>query len=417
MPLPAHITSIRHTKGTWEDAPVEWKQDLFFSVKEFQERLAGLRDIMNKVGVEAVVTYSVHNTLYYSGFWMIPFGRKQGAFIPLKGEPCVIAPAIESDRPKNMTWFKDVKIYSDVHNATEGYIASVVEALSDNGITHGRVGIEEDEMPVYILRALEKALPAFDFVDVSHGMMRQHMIKSPAEIDLIRNAGKVADLGAQTCLDICHEGITEMEVAQTAVTAMNKEILRLYPKWEVDSTWCWFQSGMTRTMAAHAPNTGRKVKKGDLLSLNCFPEIAGYYNAIERSLVFGKMSDAIRKPFEVNVEAHLSGLAAMGPGVPFADFDAKYIDPIYEKAGMLEYRTFGTGHSFGVMHYWYGREEGGENRPYCPNVMEPGMVISMEPMISVPGVGGFRHHEIVLITDTGMEQLTNFRNDIINIGI
>ncbi|NIQ39177.1 MAG: M24 family metallopeptidase, partial [Proteobacteria bacterium] len=85
------------------------------------------------------------------------------------------------------------------------------------------------------------------------------------------------------------------------------------------------------------------------------------------------------------------------------------------KAGLLDYRTFGTGHSFGVMGFWYGREEGGELRPYNDNLLQENMVVSIEPMIAVPGVGGFRHHDMLLVTKDGHELLTKFPRGVINI--
>ena len=79
----------------------------------------------------------------------------------------------------------------------------------------------------------------------------------------------------------------------------------------------------------------------------------------------------------------------------------------------MDSRTFGTGHSFGIMSYWYGRDEIGEIRPYNNTILEPGMVLSIEPMISIEGVGGFKHADMFIVNDNGIEQLTNFNNKII----
>ena len=86
---------------------------------------------------------------------------------------------------------------------------------------------------------------------------------------------------------------------------------------------------------------------------------------------------------------------------------------IRDRHGLLENRTFGTGHSFGIMGDWYGRDELGEIRPYNAYVLQPNMVMSMEPMISVDGIGGFKHADMFLITENGNEPLTRFRNDVI----
>ncbi|NIQ37177.1 MAG: M24 family metallopeptidase [Proteobacteria bacterium] len=385
-----------------------------FSEEEMRRRLTGLRGAMEEIGIDAAVTTSLHNTLYYSNFWMIPFGREQAAVIPLNGEPAIVAPLIEYDRPKNMGRFKDVRIYPDTASSTDGTVRSVMEVLSDNGITRGKIGIEEDHMTLKLLTALRRTLPQFEFVDIGDAMMRQRLVKSDEEVALIRQGAEIADIGGQAFVEAIDDGVTEVQVARAAVTAMEEEICRRFPDFECDATWCWCQSGVSRTYVAHAPNTPRRIRKGDLLSLNTFPMIVGYYHALERSLVYGPMSEEIRRPFEVNVDAHMAGIEAVGPGVRCGDID-KAINPVYEKAGLLDYRTFGTGHSFGVMGFWYGREEGGELRPYNDNVLRENMVVSIEPMIAVPDVGGFRHHDMLLVTKDGHELLTKFPRGVINI--
>jgi creatinase len=314
---------------------------------------------MDEIGIDAAVTTSVHNTLYYSNFWMIPFGREQATVVPLGGEPAIVAPLIEYDRPKNMGWFKDVRIYPDTASSTDGTVRSVMEILSDNGIAQGKIGIEEDHMTLKLLTALQRALPRFEFVDIGDAMMRQRVVKSDEEVTLIRQGAEIAVIGGQAFVEAIDDGVTEVQVARAAVTAMEEEICRRFPDFECDATWCWCQSGVSRTYVAHAPNSPRRIRKGDLLSLNTFPMIVGYYHALERSLVYGPISEEIRIPFEVNVEAHMAGIEAVKPGVRCGDID-KAINPIYKEAGLLECRTFGTGHSFGVMGFWYGREEGGE---------------------------------------------------------
>ena len=97
--------------------------------------------------------------------------------------------------------------------------------------------------------------------------------------------------------------------------------------------------------------------------------------------------------FKTNVEAHHAGLRTLRAGIKCSDVD-KVVNPIYREAGLLEGRSFGTGHSVGIMSIWYGREEGGELRQYNDTVLEENMVVTMEPMVNVDGLGGFRHHDI-----------------------
>ncbi len=382
-----------------------------FSDAEMTRRLGNLRDLMDTIGVEAVVLTSFHNTLYYSNFWMTPFGRYHAAVIPRRGAPAVIGPLIEYDRPEKYSWFEDVRIYKDAASPFDGILASVTEILADNGITHGRIGIEEDYIPVTLAKDLARALPKCEFVDASHGMMRIQLVKSEEEIALIRQGAEVTSVGAEAFCAAIAEGVTEVEVARAAVNAMEADICRRFPDFEMDATWSWCQSGVERTYVAHAPNTMRRIEKGDILSLNCFPMIAGYYTALERTLFCESASARHLALWEINCQVHRRGLELIRPGARCCDI-ATELNEIYASHGLLENRTFGYGHSFGVLCHYYGREAGLELREDIETVLEPNMVISMEPMIMVPegqpGAGGYREHDILVVTEDGADNITAF---------
>ena len=386
-----------------------------FSDAEMERRLAGLRRLMDYVGLDAVVTTSFHNTLYYSNFWMTPFGRGHYAVIPRRGDPAVIAPRIEFDRPEKLSWFDDVRIYRDTRSPLDGAIRNVADVLADRGIARGRIGIEEDYTPHSLYKGLEIVLAGFELVDVSHAIMREQVVKSDEEVAHIRQGAEVATLGAEAFEAALKEGVREIDVARTAVTAMEDEIAKRFPDAEHEGTFSWCQFGIEHTYVAHNPNTARTLGANELISLNVFPMIAGYYHLLERSIFVGDMPDETRKPFEVCSEAHEAGIAAVRPGVRCNEID-DHVNPVFEKAGYLQDRTFGTGHSFGIMGRWYGRDEIGELRPYNDTVLEPNMIISIEPMISVPGIGGFRHADMLLVTEDGAEVLTTFRRGVIETG-
>ncbi|GIT46478.1 MAG: hypothetical protein Ct9H300mP12_10630 [Acidimicrobiales bacterium] len=146
--------------------------------------------------------------------------------------------------------------------------------------------------------------------------------------------------------------------------------------------------------------TNKLVESGDILSLNTFPMIFGYYTALERTLFCGHVtSDEHLRLWEVNVEVHERGLELIQPNARCCDIAAELND-IYRSYDLLKYRSFGYGHSFGVLSHYYGREAGVELREDVETVLEPGMVVSMEPMIAIPagqpGSGGYREHDILI---------------------
>jgi creatinase len=175
-------------------------------------------------------------------------------------------------------------------------------------------------------------------------------------------------------------------------------------------TWTWFQSGVN-TDGAHNPVTSRRLKRGDILSLNCFPMVAGYYVALERTLFCESASKEHIRLWEINCRVHDEGKKLLKPGAKCSDI-AKALNAIYAEHDLLKYRTFGYGHSFGVLCHYYGREGGLELREDCDTVLVPGMVISMEPMIMIPegrpGSGGYREHDILIITEKGNRNITGF---------
>lgn len=240
--------------------------------------------------------------------------------------------------------------------------------------------------------------------------MRMRMVKSSEEIDLIKNGAQVCDIGGYACLEAIDVGVPEHEVALHSTRAMVREIAKRYPHTELMDTWTWFQSGIN-TDGAHNPVTTRVLKKGDILSLNCFSMISGYYTALERTLFIESCTKKELAVWEANVEVHRRGLELIKPGVRCCDI-AMELNKIYQRHNLLKYRTFGYGHSFGALCHYYGREAGLELREDVDTVLGPNMVISMEPMLMLPeetdGSGGYREHDILVVTDDGAENITKF---------
>ena len=192
--------------------------------------------------------------------------------------------------------------------------------------------------------------------------------------------------------------------------AMELEIAKRFPDAEYRDSWVWFQSGVN-TDGAHNPVTARKLESGDILSLNTFPMISGCYTALERTLFVDKVNADSLTIWQANVDAHEYGTSLLRPGMSCADITQK-INAFFQERNLLQYRTFGYGHSFGVLSHYCGREGGLELREDIDTVLQPGMVISTEPMLTIPndqpGAGRYREHDILIITEEGNENITGF---------
>jgi len=115
--------------------------------------------------------------------------------------------------------------------------------------------------------------------------------------------------------------------------------------------------------------------------------------------------------WEANVKVHRRGMELIKPGVRCCDV-ARELNEIFLEKDLLKYRTFGYGHSFGVLCHYYGRDAGLELREYVETVLQPNMVLSMEPMLTIPegqaGAGGYREHNMLVVTEKGNENITKF---------
>ena len=374
-----------------------------FSDSEYARRIGALRAMMARTGVDSVLFTSYHNINYYSDFLYCSFGRFYGLVVT-QDKVVIIAANIDGGQP----WRKGVcdraLIYTDWQSGN--YFRAVQQEVPNRG----RVGLEFDHLPLERMDKIRAVLPDVAFVNIAADCMQMRMIKSAEEIAFIRNGAQVCDIGAAALVAAIHEGVPEHEVALASTQAMVREIARRYPHTELMDSWTWFQSGIN-TDGAHNPVTTRQVRHGDILSLNCFSMISGYYTALERTLFFGDVDAASLNLWEVNVRVHEEGQKLVRPGMRCCDV-ALELNKIYEEYDLLQYRTFGYGHSFGVLSHYYGREAGLEFREDIETVLQPGMVVSIEPMImlpeGLPGAGGYREHDILVVTETGHENITGF---------
>ena len=373
-----------------------------FSSAEMQRRIDSLRTFMAGADIDAVLFTSMHNVNYYSDFLYCSFGRNFGLTVT-QHQSTTISANIDFGQPSRRSFGENI-VFTDWKQ--DNFFRAVKKLL--NGTK--RIGIEFDHITLQNRRKLEDTFPGAELVDISAQVMRMRMIKSPEEIALITIGANVADIGGQACADTIGEGVPEHEVALASTNAMVREIARRLPHGELRDTWTWFQSGIN-TDGAHNPVTSRRIQKGDILSLNCFPMIAGYYTALERTLFFGQPTKRERELWEINCSVYRKGLTLIKPGVRCCDI-ALELNEMYAEKGLLECRTFGYGHSFGVLSHYYGREAGLEIREDITTVLEPNMVVSMEPMITLPqgedGAGGYREHDILVLTEDGADNITGF---------
>ena len=378
------------------------KDTLPFTTEEYDDRLAGLRDIMEMHDLDAVVLTSMHNVAYFSGFLYCSFGRPY-ACVVTKTDCVTISAGIDAGQPWRRS-IGDNITYTDWKRDNMWRAVASVTGLGK------AVGCEADHLTMERAEKFNTFVQPKRGMDIAPATMHQRMMKSPAEIALIKHGSNVADVGGYAIRDAIRVGATELEISIAGRDAMEREIAKRFPDAEYRDTWVWFQSGLN-TDGAHNPVTNRKLKQGDILSLNCFPMISGYYTALERTLFVGEVDDASMKVWQTNIDSHEFGMKLLRAGASCAEITGK-INAFLAERQMLQYRTFGYGHSFGILSHSYGREAALELREDIDTVLEPGMVISMEPMLTIPdgmpGAGGYREHDIFVVTEDAPEDITHY---------
>ena len=378
------------------------KVKLPFSNQEYETRLVGLRSIIDQQGLDAIVLTSMHSIGYYSGFLYCSFGRPYGLVVS-KENSVLISAALDAGQPGRRCFGENL-IYTDWQR--DNYWRAVKSVTGEGK----KLGFEGDHLTVVQKEKLENFLKPAQSVDVAEVVTRQRMKKSAEELKLIREGARIADVGGYAIHDAVKEGLREIDVAMVGRNALEVEIAKSFPDAEYRDTWVWLQSGIN-TDGAHNPVTGRVLKKGDPISLNMFPMISGYYTALERTLFVSEVSPANLKYWQANIETLEFGISLLKPGIKCSEVAHK-INAFLEERDLLQYRTFGYGHSFGILSHYYGREAGLELREDIDTVLEPGMVVSMEPMITIAegqeGAGGYREHDILIINEEGNENITKY---------
>ena len=385
--------------STFNNGP---KATLPFAQSEYDTRVADLRKIMAEAGLGGVLLTSMHGVAYYSGFLYCSFGRPY-ACVVTHDRVTTVSAGIDAGQPARRSACENL-VYTDW--ARDNYWRAVRSLLTPGQ----RVGIEADHLTLAQATKLTAFLEAAETVDIAPMSMQQRMVKSDAEIALIREGARVADLGGEAIRAAIRHGTREIDVAMAGRNAMELEIARSHPHSELRDNWVWFQSGLN-TDGAHNPVTTRALEVGDILSLNAFPMISGYYTALERTLFLGEPDVTSMAIWQANVDAHELGISLIKPGARCSDITHE-INDFFASRDLLQYRSFGYGHSFGVLSHYYGREAGLELREDIDTVLEENMVISMEPMLTIPegmpGAGGYREHDILVIGRDSAENITKF---------
>ena len=385
-----------------------------FSVHEMQRRVSHLQNVMEERRMDGAIATSVHTSFYYTGFWFgYPYGRYAAAIIPKRGEPILVAPHMESRRARAFSWVQDVRAYSDEQPTTVQLVCETKKVCDEIGLGRGKIGIEEDVIPFGLYKRLRETFPTTSFEDISTTMMKQRLIKSHEEIAVARKGAEICRVAVRAGEDAIAEGTTEVDVAIAAELKAAEEHVRVFPDIEFASGQARCKSG-NRSLMGHTPASGKKLVEGEVIQFGTNHYALGYHHTLHRQRTIGPVPGDVKQRFDVRLEAALRAIDAIKPGVLCSEID-RIAYRVFEKAGYVDFKGFGTGHSFGLFGPFWGREELGELRIYNHTPMEEGMILSVEPSLYFPDLGGLMTVDMVLVTKDGHEILTDYPRELTSV--
>ena len=386
------------------------------------DRLDRTRQSLQEAGLDALICRLPENIVMLTGYW--PMNGFAFLVFPVTGEPVLIAPVPE-DTLALESWVQDVRLFPwgvvDSGDPFDSIGQLLRQATSDLGIKGQQVGYEGSfefvaapyvagEPSVFSERTLSLIREACGdaLVDATGLIHRLRLRKTRGEVERLRVVNDIARMGLQAFFENVVPGRREIEVA-AAVESRVMTGGTGYESVKVARAWASVMSGpdAARAYKPHLLSTQRRLEPGDMALLELVVVADGWWADLTRTRVAGTARSEDRERWQIVVEAQQAACAAIRPGVPSNQVDKAARDVI-EKHGLGDYFIHHTGHGLGLRYH--------EPEPFLhPAVaapLEAGMVTSVEPGIYIDGWGGMRCEDDVLVTEHGIEILSEFSREL-----
>lgn len=271
-------------------------------------------------------------------------------------------------------------------------IGTVRELLEKLKLT--RLGFEQDDVTFGAYRSFAEEMGSIELVPTSSLVERLRMFKEPAEIAIMQEAADLADRTFSHILSYLKPGVTEREISLEMEVFMRSN-------GATSSSFETIVASGERSALPHGIASDRKLGNNEFVKLDFGALYKGYCSDITRTVVLGQPTEKHKEIYAIVLEAQLNVLDKLKPGMTGREGDALARD-IIKKAGYGDVFGHGTGHSLGLEIH-----ENPRLSPLCDTVLEPGMTMTVEPGIYLPGFGGVRIEDDVVITENGVQILTH----------
>jgi Xaa-Pro dipeptidase len=379
------------------------RQALPFSIAEFRRRLAQTRTLMRQRDIDLLILTGPENIYYLTG-QTTGYYVYQALLVPCDGEPLFVVRKFELSNVQTISWIRSGRPVED----WEDPLDATYRAVEACGAAGGRLGFEDRGffLPPAIVDGLRSRLPRAEFVPASGLVEECRLIKSPGEIEYIRQAAATAVTGIKAGIAAIRPGRTENVVAGSVYHAMAAAGSE-YP-----SSQPYVVTG-PRAALGHATFAGHRIRNGH----NVFLEVGGcirrYGGAIMRTVAVGKPSENTTKAAAVVVKALEAAIAAIRPGATSRSVDEagrRLVDGV----GLGKYWLHRTGYSIGLgFPPGWGEGHIFDLKPHDERRLQAGMTFHLVPNLLIPGIGAIGFSETVLVTKTGCEVLTHLSRRLV----
>jgi Xaa-Pro aminopeptidase len=267
----------------------------------------------------------------------------------------------------------------------------------------GRVGFESAHLSVADWETLRGALPAVEWKGGRDRVERLRAVKDPSEVEQIREAVRIAEQAFAWFRDLLRPDASEKELSDALEMCVRRAGGRC-------GSFPAIVAVGERAALPHAPPTGRTVAEADLLLVDWGASGRFYKSDLTRTLAVHTISTKLEELHAVVVTAQQRALRSLRPGVQAGEIDAE-ARAVIEEAGFGPFFNHGLGHGLGMQVH-----EAPLLRPHSDAVLQAGMVVTIEPGIYLPGWGGVRVEDDVLVTPDGCEVLTSLAKDLSPVG-
>ncbi|MCA9482243.1 MAG: aminopeptidase P family protein [Nitrospina sp.] len=320
------------------------------------------------------------------------------AIIPAEGQPLIVTFKAEEKEIKEMMQAHDVRIMSSVGEQIKDVVGVMKTLKGDR--EHITVGVQMwFSTPAFLLNMFQKANPFIKIANIASVMDELRMVKDNEELEIMKRAGEIADIGMEAAAKALRPGVTENEVAAEAEYAMRKAGGgRTQTPVFVNSGYrsCWLHGGAT----------DKVIAEGEIVLIDLVPTYKGYCSNLCRTFVVGTPTAKQQELFDLYLKVQGTGIHSLKPGNKMRDIDAQ-TRKVIEDAGFGEYYVAGISHSIGL---------GFEETP-APTIhpadsaieIREGMTMTVgHTVLAVPEVGGVRIEDTFAIGKDNAVPLTRF---------